>query len=123
MFNMLCGRDLMKILKGKEKFVLTMKLLADESGKKMGKTEGNVVNLDEKAENMFGQIMAWSDGLIAPAFELCTNVPTEEVKAIDPGKNPRDAKLRLAHEITKINHGEVKAQAAEKNFINNSITN
>jgi tyrosyl-tRNA synthetase len=118
MFNMLCGRDLMKTLKNKEKFVITMKLLADESGKKMGKTEGNGVNLDETAENMFGQIMAWSDGLIAPAFELCTNVSMEEVKIIDPAKNPRDAKIRLAHEITKINHGEEKAKMAEENFIN-----
>jgi len=75
MFNMMCGRDLMKAVKNKEKFVLTMKLLADESGKKMGKTEGNVVNLDETPENMFGQVMAWSDGLIAPGFELCTNIP------------------------------------------------
>jgi tyrosyl-tRNA synthetase len=42
----------------------------------------------------------------------------EEVKIIDPAKNPRDAKIRLAHEITKINHGEEKAKMAEENFIN-----
>lgn len=116
-FNMLCGRYLMKAIKGKEKFVLTMKLLADESGKKMGKTEGNVVNLDETPENMFGQIMAWSDGLIGPGFELCTNLPMEEIKKIDPKGNPRDAKLRLAYEITKINHGRKAAQKAKEYFI------
>ena len=118
MFNMMCGRDLMKAVKNKEKFVLTMKLLADESGKKMGKTEGNVVNLDETPENMFGQVMAWSDGLIAPGFELCTNIPAEELKEIDYKNNPRDAKLRLAYEITKINHGEEKAKAAQEYFVN-----
>jgi len=117
-FNMLCGRDLMKSVKGKEKFVLTMKLLADESGKKMGKTEGNVVNLDETPENMFGQVMAWSDGLIGPGFELCTNISIDEVKEINPKENPRDAKLRLALEITKINHGEDKAKKAKEYFIN-----
>ena len=118
MFNMMCGRDLMKAMKGKEKFVLTMKLLADENGKKMGKTEGNGVNLDETPENMFGQVMAWSDGLIVPGFELCTNISMEELKEIDPKKNPRDAKLKLAYEITKINHGEEKAEIAQEYFIN-----
>ncbi len=113
MFNMLCGRDLMKAMKGKEKFVLTLKLLADEDGKKMGKTEGNVVNLDETAENMFEQIMAWSDGLIKPGFELCTNLSMEEIGEVDPKSNPRDAKMRLAHEITKINHGEDAAKKAQ----------
>jgi tyrosyl-tRNA synthetase len=117
-FNMLAGRDLIKAVKGKEKFVMTVKLLADESGKKMGKTEGNVVNLDETPENMFGQVMAWSDGLINPGFELCTNMPMEEMKKLDAKKNPRDAKLQLAFEITKINHGEAAAQKAKDYFIN-----
>ncbi|MFH1551844.1 MAG: tyrosine--tRNA ligase, partial [bacterium] len=69
-FNMLCGRDLMKTIKNKEKLVLTIKLLVDSSGKKMGKTEGNMVALDEKPEQMYGQIMAWSDELIVPGLEL-----------------------------------------------------
>jgi tyrosyl-tRNA synthetase len=122
MFNMLCGRDLMKAIKGKEKFVLTLKLLADDTGKKMGKTEGNVVNLNETPENMFGQIMAWSDGLINPGFELCTNLAENVVAEIrekmkDPANNPRDFKLQLAYEITKINHGEEAAKKAQENFI------
>jgi len=122
-FNMLCGRDLMKAIKRKEKFVLTMKLLADETGKKMGKTEGNIINLDETPENMFGQVMAWSDGLIISGFELCTNVSMDEINKVkeslkNPDNNPRDLKIKLAHEITKINHGEKKAKEAEENFIN-----
>lgn len=122
MFNMLCGRDLQKALNKKEKFVLTMKLLADDTGKKMGKTEGNVVNLDESPENMFGQIMAWSDGLINPGFELCTNLAENVVDEIrekmkDSDNNPRDFKLQLAYEITKINHGEDAARSARDYFI------
>ena len=121
-FNMLCGRDLMKAMKGKEKFVLTMKLLADDTGKKMGKTEGNIINLDETPENMFGQVMAWSDGLIVSGFELCTNLQTEEINKIkedlkNSSNNPRDIKVKLAYEITKINHGEKKAKKAEEIFI------
>jgi len=122
MFNMLCGRDLLKALKNKDKFVMTLKLLADDQGKKMGKTEGNVVFLDEKPQDMYGQVMSWPDGVIILAFELGTNVPladiTEMASHLKKGKvNPRDLKMRLAYEITKINHGEKIAQAAQDNFV------
>ncbi|KKR20088.1 MAG: Tyrosine-tRNA ligase [Parcubacteria group bacterium GW2011_GWE2_39_37] len=120
-FNMLAGRDLMKSLLGKEKFVITTKLLADEEGKKMGKTEGNAVSLNETAENVYGKIMSWPDGTIVNAFELCTNEPMSEVEKmreeIKLGKNPRDAKMRLAFEVTKLYHGEKKAKQAENYFI------
>jgi len=122
MFNMMCGRDLLKNLKNKEKSVLTLKLLADDQGNKMGKSEGNVVFLNESPENMYGQVMSWPDGVIAPAFELCTNLPWEEVKAIKKDLassrvNPRDLKMKLAKEITRINRGEDLANEAQENFI------
>lgn len=122
MFNMMCGRDLLKSIKSKEKFVLTLKLLADESGKKMGKTEGNVVFLDKEPEEMYGQIMAWPDGVLIPAFELCTNIPLSEVAemsiALKEEKiNPRDLKMKLAWEVTNMNHGEKKADKAQEYFI------
>lgn len=121
-FNMLAGRDLMKAVLGKEKFVVTNKLLVDASGKKMGKTEGNVVNLDASAEDMYGKIMTWPDSILATAFELCTKMSWEEVKEIqkrlqNTSLNPRDFKMRLAREITKIYHGEKKAAAAEELFV------
>jgi tyrosyl-tRNA synthetase len=122
MFNMLCGRDLIKSLKKKEKFVMTMKLLADDQGKKMGKSEGNVVFLDESAENMYGKVMSWPDGVLSAAFELCTNLPIEEVIEIyrqlkETDVNPRDLKMKLAYEITKMNHGEAGASTAQDYFI------
>ncbi len=122
MFNMMCGRSLVKIMLNKEKFVLTSKLLVDPSGKKMGKTEGNIVSLDETPENMYGQIMSWSDGLIGIGFELCTKVPSDKVKDIyeqlkDKKINPRDLKMKLAYEITRINHGQTKAKKAEEQFV------
>ena len=121
-FNMLAGRTLMKKMKNKEKFVLTTKLLTDSTGKKMGKTEGNMVNLDEDPNNMYGQIMSWPDELIGIGFELCTNVLMEEVDNIksqlkDNKINPRDMKMKLAFEITKIYHGEKKAREAQEYFI------
>ena len=120
-FNMLVGRDLMKKLKNKEKFVVCTKLLTDSSGKKMGKTEGNMVALDEDANQMFGKVMSWADGLILSGFELCTRLPMEKIQEIksklDNGLNPRDAKLILAGEITAIYHGQKKAREAKKNFL------
>jgi len=123
MFNMMRGRDLQKVLRNKEKFVMTLKLLADDSGKKMGKSEGNAVFLDEKANDMFGKVMSWSDGLIINAFELCTQVPMSEIKImkqqmINNEINPRDLKMKLAYEIVKIFHDESSAQIAQDYFIN-----
>ena len=121
-FNMLCGRDLMKILKNKEKFVITVKLLEDSSGKKMGKTEGNMVALSDTPEDMYGKIMSWTDGLIIPGFELCTDVSMLELEGIardlvDGAVNPRDLKMRLAREITSTYHGKEKTKKAEMGFI------
>ncbi|MDO8575152.1 MAG: tyrosine--tRNA ligase [bacterium] len=130
-FNMLVGRDFLKILKNKEKFVLTGKLLTDSAGKKMGKTEGNMVSLDQDAGEMFGKIMSWADGLIIPAFELCTYLKMEEIQEMDKKlkegasdgineginpRNPRDFKFKLATEIVKIYHGEAKAKEAGEDF-------
>jgi tyrosyl-tRNA synthetase len=120
-FNMLAGRDLMKIMKNKEKFVLTMKLLTDASGKKMGKTEGNMVALSDSAEDMFGKVMSWSDDMIMRGFELCTKIPAEDMgkieKDLKSGGNPRDMKLRLAHGVVATFLGVKDAKKAEENFI------
>jgi tyrosyl-tRNA synthetase len=121
-FNMLCGRDFMKSMNGKEKFVITMKLLEDNSGKKMGKTEGNMVALSDSKEDMYGKIMSWSDGMIIPGFELCTNISDFEIKDIAKklvsGEiNPRDIKMKLAKEIVGVYYGEKDAEKAEKSFV------
>ncbi len=120
-FNMLCGRDLMKTLKNKDKFVITVKLLEDNSGKKMGKTEGNMVALSDSAEDMYGKVMSWADSLIVPGFELCTSVSMNELESIArdiaSGVNPRDLKMRLAKQIAGIYHGEKKSQEAEEKFV------
>jgi len=120
-FNMLAGRTLMKKVRNKEKFVLTTKLLVDPTGKKMGKTEGETITLDEKPEKMYGKIMRWPDSLIALAFELCTNLPMRKIREISTQiqkrkLNPRDAKARLAKEIVEICHGKEAAERAEREF-------
>jgi tyrosyl-tRNA synthetase len=125
MFNMLAGRTLMRKLKGKgkEKFVLTTKLLTDPSGRKMGKTEGNMVNLDDPAEAMYGKLMAIPDSLILPYFELCTDTPARELTAYGlqltaKSINPRDLKMRLAREVVTLYHSAKAATTAEAHFVN-----
>jgi tyrosyl-tRNA synthetase len=121
-FNMLAGRTLQKVINNKEKFVLTMKLLVDPTGKKMGKTEGNMINLTDSPENIFGKVMSWSDQMIALGFEICTDVPMKEIEdmtqQMKDGANPRDFKMKLAHEIVSLYKGKEQADQAKENFIN-----
>lgn len=119
-FNMLAGRELMKDLKQKEKFVLTAKLLADPDGKKMGKSEGNMITLDDAPDQMFGKVMSWTDGMIADGFELCTDMPGEEIDAMvekmEDGENPVTFKRLLAKEIVAAWHSAEAAERAEQDF-------
>jgi tyrosyl-tRNA synthetase len=117
MFNMLVGRDLMHKLKNKEKMVMTLKLLVDKEGNKVGKTTGNALFLSSTPPEMYGGIMSFPDEVIVPAFELLTNVPIETIKELETAKaNPMDLKKKLAFEIVKIIYGESKAKKAQEDF-------
>jgi len=120
-FNMLAGRTLMKALKGKEKYVLTTKLLVDSKGEKVGKTTGNALFVNSPPSQMYGGIMAFPDEVIFLAFELLTLVSLEKIrekeKALKEGKiHPMKAKKELAFEIVKLYHGQKEAQKAQKYF-------
>ncbi len=114
-FNMLVGRDLVKIYNKKEKFVVTTPLLENpETGKKMfSKSEGHYIALSDSANEMLGKIMALPDEVITPCFKLCSEVPLNELRKIN---NPRDLKMKLAKEIVAIYHSKKKAERAEKEF-------
>ncbi len=121
MFNMLAGRTLMKAMKNKEKFVMTTKLLVDPTGKKMGKSEGNMIRFSDSANEIFGKVMSWTDGMIVGGFELVTDVPDEEIALISKSlireeANPRDVKARLAREVVKTFFGAEEAEAASDRF-------
>jgi len=113
LFNMLCGRELMKILRGKEKFVLTMPLLPGLDGRKMSKTYQNTVNILDKPKEMFGKLMSMKDELILPYVRLLTDLNEEEIKKI---KNPRDQKEVLAKEIVSKFYGEKVAKECAEEF-------
>jgi tyrosyl-tRNA synthetase len=116
-FNMLAGRTLMKSMKQKEKFVVANKLLADPTGKKMGKSEGNMIRLSDSSDEMFGKIMSWTDGMIVPGFEILTDEDHVAVQAeLDGGANPRQVKARLARAIVTQYFDETEAAAASDRF-------
>ncbi|MCL4404024.1 tyrosine--tRNA ligase [Patescibacteria group bacterium] len=117
-FNMLAGRTLMKSLMGKEKFVLTNRLLVDaQSGKKLSKTEGSLINLDDAPNDMFGKTMAIPDEMIPHVAELSTAMPLADIRRLAQTDNPRDAKLALAFELTRTYYGEKEAAKAKENWI------
>ncbi|PJA47631.1 tyrosine--tRNA ligase [Candidatus Uhrbacteria bacterium CG_4_9_14_3_um_filter_36_7] len=119
-FNMLAGRTLLKEIKQKEKFVIGMKLLVDPTGKKMGKSEGNMITFKDSADEMFGKIMGWTDGMILPGFELLTSVSLEEIEVIrqdlENGKNPREVKAELARYVVSFFFDNHEAQTASDRF-------
>jgi tyrosyl-tRNA synthetase len=121
-FNMLIGRDLIKIYKNKEKFVLTTRLLINPKTNKkiMNKSEGSFVALNDSPKEMYGKIMSLPDEVILTCFELCTNLPSEEIQKIESrietGENPRNIKARLASEIVGIYYDKKRAEEAEKEF-------
>lgn len=122
LFNMLAGRDLVMNRLKKEKFVIAMKLLEANDGTKMGKTSGNMIKLNDSANNIFGKVMAFDDKLIPIGFEILTNYEIDEVEKITErlksGENPMILKKLLAFEITKDIKGKEEAESAQRYFEN-----
>ena len=123
MFNMLVGRDLVKILKNKEKLVVTTPLLINpKTGKKlMSKSEGGYIALNDLPGNMYGKVMALDDAVVLPCFRFCTDVPLEELREIENKVkilelSMRDAKARLAKESVRMYWGQEAAGRAEAEF-------
>lgn len=122
MFNMMFGRTLVKNMLGKEKFVMTTPLLADSSGKKIGKSEGNVIALTDAPNDLFGKVMALPDEVIVKCFEILTRVPMDRVsevgEGIARGENPMIYKKELAFRIVADLNDESAAEKAQENFEN-----
>lgn len=120
-FNMMVGRELMKEMKGKEKFVLSTPLLIGSDGRKMGKSLNNFISLTETPENMYGKLMSIVDSVMIQYFTLLTDIPTEEILNIEQGLkdgtiSPIDVKKRLAFTITSMLHTSEDATRAQEHF-------
>lgn len=122
-FNMLVGRDVMKMNNLEPQAVLAFKLLEGLDGKeKMSKSLDNYVGITDEPSNMYGKIMSIPDTSIVNYFELCTFTPLEEVEEIkqklqDDSVNPKDLKMNLAKQIVSIYHGEKEAESAELDWV------
>jgi len=116
-FNALAGRSLLKKIKNKDKYVVAVTLMENpKTGELMSKSKGTGVFLDATPDKLYGQIMAQPDEMIKILFVNNTHLLLAEIEKIMCAENPRDAKKRLAHEITKIFHGEKNAEKAEQEF-------
>lgn len=119
-FNMLAGRKLVSQMLRKDKFVMTVPLLADSKGVKIGKTAGNVIGLTDPPNEFYGKIMSLGDDAIIPCFTLLTDTPTETIddmkKRMAEGGNPMVYKKMLAHELTKQFNSQSDADSAQKEF-------
>lgn len=113
-FNMLMGRELQKKFRNKEKFVLTVPMIAGTDGKQMSKTSGNCIWLTDSPNDMYGKLMRITDDQIKPYMKLLTNIPLKEIKNL--ADKPLENKKRLALDITSQSHGKQKATAAQNHF-------
>ena len=120
-FNLLMGRHLQQEYGQEPQCILTMPLLEGLDGvEKMSKSKGNYIGITEPANTMFAKALSINDELMWRWFMLLSHRPEAEIAAlkreVDGGRNPKDAKLQLAHEITARFHGAAAAEAAEADF-------
>ncbi|WP_044642907.1 tyrosine--tRNA ligase [Risungbinella massiliensis] len=122
-FNLLMGRQLQKEYNQEAQVIFTMPLLEGLDGvKKMSKSLGNYIGVDESATEIYGKAMSVPDELMVKYFELATNLSPDEVDQIAAGMengtlHPRDMKMKLARTLVEMYQGKVAASEAEKQFI------
>ncbi len=128
--NMLGGTELIRRKLGKDAHCMTITLLTDSQGKKMGKTAGNAVWLDPNKTSPFEFYQYWrnvDDADVMKCVRMLTFLPLEQIDEMDTWKDAKinQAKEILAFELTKMVHGEeeaAKAQAAAKSLFSNGGT-
>jgi tyrosyl-tRNA synthetase len=113
-FNELFGRHYQQKFGQALQALVIMKILVGTDGKeKMSKSLDNYIGITEGAEQIYGKTMSIPDTAMKEYFELATSLNFKKEKK----SNPRDMKMRLAFEITKIYHGEKAAKKAQENFV------
>jgi tyrosyl-tRNA synthetase len=112
-FNLLVGRDLQRDYGQKPQVVLTMPLLEGTDGvRKMSKSFGNYIALEDRPAEMFGKLMSISDALMVRYYELLTVVNLDDVKR----QHPMEAKMALAEQIVRQYHGSDAVEEAKADF-------
>ena len=121
LFNLKVGRIIQRLFNQKMQDVIAFKMLPGLDGRKMSTSWGNVINITETAQDMYGKIMSMKDDLIRDYFELCTNIPLKELqkmqqKLVNKEISLRDMKARLAKEIVTFYYDKDIAIKTEKEF-------
>ena len=116
--NMLGGTELIRRKLGKDANAMTITLLTDSQGKKMGKTAGNAVWLDPNKTSPYEFYQYWrnvGDADVMKCIRMLTFLPLEQIDEMDTWKDGRinEAKEILAYELTKMVHGEAEAEKAQ----------
>ena len=124
-FNLLMGRHLQQEYGQEPQCILTMPLLEGTDGvDKMSKSKNNYIGISEDANTMFAKVLSISDALMWRWYTLLSFRSLAEIEALQRevagGRNPKDAKVLLAKEITARFHSVAAADAAEQDFINRS---
>src|SRR5690349_10495162 len=120
-FNLLVGRALQAEYGQEPQCILTMPLLEGLDGiEKMSKSKGNTIGITEPANAMFAKLLSISDTLMWKYFSLLSFRSEDEIARlqaeVEAGRNPKDAKVLLAREITTRFHGAAAAEAAQADF-------
>ena len=122
MFNMMIGRDLMKKMKNKEKFVITVPMLTDSKGKKIGKSEGNAIAFASgNPYDLYSGVMTLGDDVIVNCMVALTDLGLDEISIIETdltknGANPMVYKKQLAYTLVKENYSENEAKKCQEEF-------
>ena len=124
-FNLLMGRHLQAEYGQEPQCILTMPLLEGLDGvDKMSKSKNNYIGINEAPNTMFAKVLSISDVLMWRWYTLLSFQSLDAIAAlkreVENGRNPKDAKVALAKEITARFHGAAAADAAEQDFINRS---
>jgi len=119
-FNMQAGRTLQKNWRNKESYVLTVPILEGTDGRKMSKSFGNAIWIEDAPSDMYAKVMAVNDNLIEQYFLLATDGSMKEVKKMAGliKDEPMNSKKKLALTIVGEIHGAEEAKKAEENFEN-----
>ena len=117
--NMLGGTELIRRKLDKDAYAMTITLLTDSQGKKMGKTAGNAVWLDPNKTSPFDFYQYWrnvGDADVLKCIRMLTFLPLEQIDEMDhwQGERLNQAKAILAYELTKMVHGEEEAEKAQQ---------
>jgi len=116
LFNLLAGRKMQEVFGQKPQDIMTLKMLIGLDGRKMSTSWNNFIAITDEPREMYGKTMSLRDELIWDYFEMCTRLSMEEIEKIRKETKPRDAKARLAKELTCLYHGKMEGEKAEKEF-------